>query len=354
MFGAASSSSRLEFVGDNGLVLARLDTSAKEPLTNRPFCEIIESNKPLGICTLFARLESDYDSVICEAFAFNKRYLNIDTQDFDTGGIEKFLIQRARCTVRYFMLDEQTADKAYTIGSFEGMLSKPARKIFVDTVFRAHNPHLSYEQRSLNLVALGVKYARGEGVRAINGCKALYWFEKALQEEGCPRAQAQACFHLGLLYKGCGGIATDLVKARSYFEQAASQEVSVGSREFGLLQLAKLDELEGNEDRACSLYLHLQLSATYPDVKGEAQRLYTALMQRKQATQAEPYGLEDKRTEPGFYDSPLQTRHLQASYQMMRDVDKATAFIDSMKIGEGDALVDQNTPPRSNASSSSE
>lgn len=356
IFGAASSGDVLQLMLDREHAVAVFDRSLQEPILGKPFSELIENNKNRGVCTLFARVESVHGAAMYDACAFNKAYAQLKGYNFDVHQVQDFLANTVRPTVRYFMLDEHDSDKAYTIGSLEGIITSPARKKFIETVFFANNPDIDFEQRCLAFVTLGNKYARGEGLPSKDRLKALYWLEKGLNQDKNARAQAQARFHLGVLYKKSEDIEGHLAKARSYFEQAASQEASVGSKEHGKLQLAKLDELEGNVERACSVYRYLSLVASLDDVRNESQQRLACLTSPAELYQPQLYGLEDKRTEPEYYDSPSQTRHLflQASYQTTREVAKSAAFIDAVKLSEEHPLVDQNTPPRSNESSSSE
>lgn len=120
---------------------------------------------------------------------------------------------------------------------------------------------------------IGAQYATGKGVGGQDMLQALHWYTKALQQQVDLRSQAKANYNLGVLYENGGqGIKKDLKVARSYLEKAVEQDVSVGSREYGLLSLARIDEQEGECLRAMEICQKLARKATIFEVKNNAVR----------------------------------------------------------------------------------
>jgi hypothetical protein len=177
--------------------------------------------------------------------------------------------------IRYFILHSEHDPAFVTIGSTSGM-QQPNRRLFVQMVLHANNPNVLPKDRALALVEVGKKYALGYGINKADAQNALYWYQKAIDQEVNKRAQARANYGMAEMYRqGLAGVQKDYAKAAAYYRKVIDQFDSTGSREWGKFNLARILELgghglEANWKEALPLYLDLAQHATIPEVQKQA------------------------------------------------------------------------------------
>ncbi|MEX0848712.1 MAG: DUF5092 domain-containing protein [Candidatus Dependentiae bacterium] len=259
-----------------GKVVSHLNLDREEPILDIVFKKHIKENDQKGLASIVARVKSDNQHVIYyDAYQLNNLVFGQDSVGPLTKRVEDPQSKKLIDEIRYFILHSEHDPSFVTIGSTSGM-QQPNRRLFVQTVLYANNPNVLPKDRALAHVEVGRKYALGHGVNKADAQNALYWYQKAIDQEVNKRAQARANYGIAKVYhQGLAGVQKDYAKAAEYYRKVIDQFDSIGSREWGKFNLARILELGGhglkaNWSEALPLYLDLAQYATIPEVKKQA------------------------------------------------------------------------------------
>ncbi len=274
-------------------VVAHLDLKSQEPITNKAFADIVLEDAEANVHPIIARVRHDGNHTIYDAYQFNNlvfknKCLGKSETDISRNAFADPMSKKRVTDIRYFIL--YSPDGAFeTIGSLAGMNISSSRSEFVRALLHANNPQILLAQKALTFQAIGQKYALGAGAGKPDAQKAMYWYQKAINQDENPRAQAKANYSIGQMYHdGQAGVEKDYAKAAKFYGAAIDQgsvigpnqrRVSTESDEWSRFNLARILARGGHGKdkdwpRAQILLMGLIREASIAEVKEQAKQAY--------------------------------------------------------------------------------
>ncbi len=273
-------------------VVAHLNLKSQEPITSKAFADIVLEYVKANVHPIIARVRHDGTHTIYDAYQFNSlvfknKCLGKPEADISRKSFLDPMSKKRISDIRYFIL--YSPDGAFeTIGSLAGMKRDTSRNVFVRALLHANNPQIPLAKKALTFQAIGQKYAQGKGVGA-DAQKALYWYQKAINQDKSPRARAKGSYSIAQMYhQGQAGVKKDYAKAAKFYRDAIElgaatdvdqKKVSIGSDEWSRFNLARILARGGHgEDKdwptVQTLLMGLIREASIVEVKDQARQAY--------------------------------------------------------------------------------
>lgn len=334
-----------------------LSLTEREPILKQTFAEIIAQNEAIGVRSIFARVKHDGRYSLYDAYTFNdsvfkQKSLSKSETDITLHEFKDPKSKEPISDIRYFILMRPDDTVLNTIGSRAGMSRSRVRSLFVCALLHANHRNIPLKERALTFLDIGESYICGRGVRR-NLARAMFWFQKAIDQTENLRARAKGYYNVGRIYhQGRARVAKDYAKAVELYRKAINQQESVGSSEWGRLNLACIFAeggrgVEKNWATAQVLFRVLMQEATISRVKDAARKHYQSY--------AEIIMQETKQLQDAYIDARSSVKYqgyTRPEGNLYRvdplGVDIMLDALDrELKFADVDAsLIDQKTPPR--------